>query len=177
MQRRKFLKRTLVGGTIAAIGSGYFWLKSGNGPENLTIKQGLEQLDDLTGKQIKSTGDWNPSQIFNHLAQSIEYSMQGYPTQKSNTFKNTVGLAAFSIFVTRGEMTHGLSEAIPGGEPIDENNTNKALDRLKKSLTDFDNYSGVLKSHFAYGKLSKQEYTYAHLMHINNHFEEITTNA
>jgi len=40
------------------------------------------------------------------------------------------------------------------------------------ALNDFDNYSGALKPHFAFGMLSKSDYALAHVLHINNHLQE-----
>jgi hypothetical protein len=174
MNRRKFLKKSITGGTIVAFGGGYFWLKSGDGVENLTIEMALKHLDKLKDKKLTSSGQWKPAQIFNHLAQSIEFSMISYPQHKSDLFKNTLGLMAFSVFVTRGQMTHNLSEPIPGAAKLlSKEDTQVALERLRKSLLDFENYSDPLKPHFAYGKLTKKEYTFAHIMHIKNHLEEI----
>ena len=50
-----------------------------------------------------------------------------------------------------------------------------ALNRLKKSLIDFDSYQGKLAPHFAYGELTKDEYEAAHVMHLYNHLQEIIT--
>jgi hypothetical protein len=178
MKRRQFIKKSILGGTIIAVGGAYFWLKTGDGTDHLTIKATIQQLDALKDKTITSSGQWNPAQIFNHLAQSIEYSMAGYPQHKSDFFKNTLGSMAFSVFSTRGEMSHSLSEVIPGAPLIkDDEDLLLALKRLKQSLIDFENYSGELKSHFAFGQLSKEKYSYAHILHINNHFQELQFNA
>jgi hypothetical protein len=173
MQRRKFLKKTLVGGAIIATGGAYFWLKSGDGVEHLTIENALMLIDSHTDKSLISIGNWNSSEIFNHLAQSIEYSMVGYPLHKSNFFKNTAGKAAISVFVTRGQMIHSLTEGIPGAPDLEKYDSVSALQRLRQSLIDFKAFDGELMPHFAYGKLTKKEYTYAHIMHINNHFQEL----
>jgi hypothetical protein len=178
MKRRQFLKKSIMGGTIIAIGSAYFWLKMGDGTDHLTIASTIQKLDSLKDRKIISSGQWNTAQVFNHLAQSIEYSITGYPQHKSDLFKNTLGSMAFSVFSTRGKMSHSLSEVIPGAPLIKtEEDSFMALMRLKQSLIDFENYSGELKPHFAYGQLSKIQYSYAHIMHINNHFQELKFNA
>ena len=178
MKRRQFLKKSIIGGSIIAVGGAYFWLKTGDGADHLTVKAAIQQLNSLKEKKITSSGQWNPAKVFNHLAQSIEYSMTGYPQHKSDLFKNTLGSMAFSVFTSRGKMSHSLSEVIPGAPLIkDDEDILLALKRLKQSLIDFDNYKGTLQPHFAYGKLSKQKYSYAHIMHINNHFQELRFNA
>jgi hypothetical protein len=178
MKRRQFLKKSIAGGTILAFGGVYFWIKSGDGTGHLTIESAIQQLDSLKDKKITSSGQWNPAQVFNHLAQSIEYSITGYPQHKSDLFKNTLGSMAFSVFTSRGQMTHGLSEVIPGAPLINaEEDPILALKRLRQSLLDFENYRGELTPHFAYGELTKQKYSDAHIMHINNHFQELQFNA
>jgi hypothetical protein len=101
--------------------------------------------------------------------------MTGYPEHKSEVFKNTLGAVAFSAFATKGAMVHSLDEAIPGAPMIDpEQNSALALERLKKSLMDFEKFDGALQPHFAYGELTKAEYEAAHVMHIYNHFDELS---
>jgi hypothetical protein len=71
-------------------------------------------------------------------------------------------------------MTHVLNEPIPGAPLLNTNvDVITALNRLKKSLIDFDNYQGSLAPHFAYGKLTKDQYEAAHVMHLYNHLQEI----
>lgn len=175
MERRTFIKASIIGGvSVGIIGGGAVWLNTGVNPKHLTIDFALQQLTSLSQQPILSTGEWNPYQIFMHCAQSIEYSMQGFPEHKSDTFKNTVGQLAFAIFSTKGKMRHNLSEAIPGAPFISsEQNIQLALQRLTHAFTEFKQYKGALAPHFAYGELSKTEYEIAHVIHLNNHLQEI----
>jgi hypothetical protein len=114
---------------------------------------------------------WNWVQTLNHCAQSIEYSMSGYPEAKSALFQRTVGAAAFEVFRWRGRMTHNLGEPIPGAPVLDAGGDAAAsLQRLVDAIEAFKTWSGPLKPHFAYGELSKGEYEQAHAMHLANHF-------
>ena len=71
-------------------------------------------------------------------------------------------------------MTHSLSEAIPGAEPIEsEGDVQLALQRFKTSLLTFQKFEDRLAPHFAYGMLSKQDYERAHVMHFYNHLQEL----
>lgn len=142
----------------------------------LTVGYAITELDALTLKNPITKGDWGLAQIFTHCAQSVEYSLQGFPEHKSAAFKSTAGKAAFSLFTAKGRMTHGLNEAIPGAPGISgEGNVAIALARLKKSLIDFDHYNGELAPHFAYGELTKAQYEMAHVMHLNDHLAEVIT--
>jgi len=177
MKRRQFLKTSIIaGGAIAGVGGGALLLVDEPNREDLNISSALKKLDYLSTKQLVHTGQWQLHKIFLHCAQSIEYSMTGFPVHKSSLFKGTVGALAFSIFSARGEMTHGLNEAIPGADPLSINlDTMAALDYLKTSLTNFANYKGSLAPHFAYGELSKHEYEVAHVMHLYNHLIEVNS--
>jgi len=122
-------------------------------------------------------GAWNLAQVFNHLAQSIEYSMSGYPEHKPQWFKATVGATAFQVFSIRARMSHNLNEAIPGAPALDAQDLPAAHQRLVTALTSFDAYTGDLAPHFAYGALSHDEYLKAHVMHINNHLQAMAPTA
>ncbi|NQZ28279.1 MAG: DUF1569 domain-containing protein [Colwellia sp.] len=175
MNRRQFFKRSLViGGSLVGVGAGAALLIEGANRLDLKIATALKRLELLSNKNLVQTGEWDIYKIFMHCAQSVEYSMSKFPQHKSNFFKNTIGTLAFSIFEYKGKMIHGLSEPIPGSALIkSSSDTNAALDHLKKSLIEFENYKGELAPHFAYGELTKSEYEIAHVMHLYNHLEEI----
>ncbi len=131
----------------------------------------LEQLD-LT--RIQSTGDWDLGRMFSHLAQGVEFSLHGYPQQKPKLFQATVGKLAFSVFHLRGRMSHGLDQEIPG-EVIAHVTADDGMHRLWTSLEAFRDHEHDLHPHFAFGRLSKDRFARAHLLHIENHLETVNT--
>ena len=134
-----------------------------------------DQLAALRQMALRGSGAWTPYQVFFHLAQSIDYSMTGYPELKSPLFRNTAGRAAIFAFSTAGAMRHNLADPIPGAPAIAATGSAAdAIGRLISSLKAFAAYQGPLHPHFAYGDLSKEEYTDAHLLHIRNHLQEIS---
>ena len=137
-----------------------------------TLNEALAELARLTSPQALAPATaWNWAQTLTHLAQSIEFSMLGFPQPKHPLFQRTVGAAAFNVFAWRGRMTHNLAEPIPGAPALDANmGVDAALARLKLAASAFANWAGPLKPHFAYGELSKAEYEQAHAMHLANHF-------
>ncbi|MGL4233787.1 MAG: DUF1569 domain-containing protein [Casimicrobium sp.] len=169
-------RRTLVsvsGILVASAAGGWFVLPSGAQP--LTVASASDALSKFKGARIKPVGGWTPAQVFEHLAQSIEYSMTGFPESKSALFQSTAGAAAFAVFKAKGAMKHGLTEVIPGAPTLATNgDQDAALDRLLKSLSTFDAFNGALKPHFAYGDLDKQSYAAAHAMHVFNHLTEFS---
>ncbi len=140
-----------------------------------SLDQVLRLLDYLPqAKTLQSSNGWTMNAVFEHLAQSIEMSMDGYPQAKPVWFQATVGPAAFSVFKLRGSMTHGLAEPIPGAPPLQQvSNWQAGATRLRAAILRFQQHKGVLQPHFAYGKLSHTDYALAHTMHVANHQDKI----
>jgi hypothetical protein len=171
MNRRQFILGSIASGV--SIG-GVAWMGIKQNEEPLDIDFALSILKKLKRQEPRTTGEWNLYQIITHCAQSVEYSMLGYPEHKSDMFKHTVGKAAFSLFSSKRKMRHALDEAIPGAPLFSsEENIINAFERFEKSLIDFKQYESALAPHFAYGPLTKQQYEMAHVMHFNNHLKEI----
>ncbi len=116
---------------------------------------------------------WPLATVLVHAAQSVEYSMAGFPQPNSALFRATVGPLAFAVFDARGRMSHGLAEPIPGAPAIAADTPlPAAVARLVEALKRFDAHTGPLQTHFAYGALDKAAYARAHLMHLANHWQE-----
>ena len=133
----------------------------------------FRRLEALDLSAIGSTGDWGLGRTFSHLAQGVEFSITGYPLQKPRLFQVTAGKLAFAVFNMRGQMRHGLDQIIPG-EVVAEVTPNEGLSRLWTSLEAFRGFDGPLRPHFAFGHLNKDRFAKAHLLHIDNHLEEVT---
>jgi hypothetical protein len=130
-----------------------------------------------TGR-VRTTGTWPLSSVLDHLAQSVEMSLEGFPLQRSALFQATAGRAAFAWFKSQGAMQHGLAEAIPGAPPLDIGSDWQAgARRLQLAIRRFSAHSGALRPHFAYGALSKDDFARAHVLHIANHQDEIVEAA
>ena len=174
MNRRQLIFSTAIAIPLAAAGGAALILRGGEVKQNLTIKAALQALDRLPVEQIQSTGTWGLAHIFGHCAQSIEFSLQGFPKHHSELFKNTIGSVAFSAFSSAGKMRHDLAEEIPGSLSLsNERNLLDSMQRLRQALIEFDNFSGQVAPHFAYGVLTKSEYEIAHVLHLYNHLEEV----
>lgn len=131
----------------------------------------LSRLADAKG--LTSGAVWNWDQTLAHCAQSIEFSMHGFPEPKSKLFQSTVGSAAFEVFTWRGRMTHDLADPIPGAPSLDAGSEDGiALARLREAIANFRQWTKPLQPHFAYGDLDKAQYEVAHAMHLANHFSQ-----
>ncbi len=178
MSRRKFIKTALGASVVApsVILSGC----SGSGTVDRglnfsSFSEAMAEAGRLAGKSLVLPPEvFSLSQVLTHCAQSIEYSMTGFPESKSVLFQSTLGSAAFSVFSWKGHMSHDLTEGIPGAPSLESNtDTDLALSRLSGSIAAFATSNEVLKPHFAYGQLSKDDYESAHILHLANHFSSI----
>lgn len=139
-----------------------------------SLPAALATLQALKTKAPRPTGAWDLPKVLIHAAQSVEYSLSGFPLPKAAWFRHTVGPAAFAVFSARGRMSHSLTEPIPGAPDIASGQAlDAAVDRLVAALSAFEAHAGPLAPHFAYGALDKPDYTRAHLMHLANHWQEM----
>ncbi len=133
----------------------------------------IAQLKSLQHQELTSSGNWNPSQIFQHLTQSVQGSFVGYPEHKAAWFTHSVGPVALKAFKAAGAMHHPLDEVIPGMPQLDATlPAQQALQTLLQALEQFSQSSN-LRPHFAYGVLDHQDYQAAHVMHIRQHLQQI----
>ena len=159
---------------MVSVGGVGFWMSIPANTQQLTLESVLNSLDNLQSASVQTTGQWKLSQILQHCAQSVEYSITGFPIHKSMLFKHSVGKLAFAAFEAKGKMSHALDEVIPGAPDLKTQSLSDAFDRFRQSIYDFDVYNEKLQPHFAYGSLSKLEYEKAHVMHFFNHMQEIS---
>ncbi|UTW06940.1 DUF1569 domain-containing protein [Pseudomonas benzenivorans] len=173
MNRRHLLKLGALS-AVAVAGGGYWALGRGEVPGEVSLAGARQVLAALVDQSLVSLEGWSPTEVFNHCAQSIEYSISGYPELKPAWFRASVGPMAFGLFASRGAMRHGLAEAIPGAAPLSEPASQAlALQRLQRAFEAFAGYRGELRPHFAYGELSHADYAQAHVLHLYNHLSLI----
>lgn len=169
MDRRRALKTSTV--LLAAAPLAACSGEIRNFPDWKAAQQAVLEL--LFTEQVVQGSPWNLSQVLQHLAQSIEFSMQGFPALKGRWFRSTIGAAAFAVFNARGAMSHDLAEPIPGAPGLDASQTLKtSMQRLLDAMDAFADFRGTLQPHFAYGELTKPQYERAHLMHLANHWTQ-----
>jgi hypothetical protein len=141
-----------------------------------SIDATLKTLERLRNEAPRMTGAWDLPHVLHHAAQSVEYSIHGFPLPKPAWFRATIGSYALALFNARGQMSHSLTEPIPGAPDIAQGQALiPAIDRAVAALQAFERHGGVLAPHFAYGALDKAAYTRAHLMHLTDHWNEATT--
>lgn len=177
MKRRTFVKLSVASAaTLAVLGTGgALWLSGPAAPVSgfATIADARRWVQAIGSGQATTTAGWPVAQVFEHCAQSIEYSLSGFPLARSALFQDTAGSLAFATFRRVGRMQHDLEEAIPGAPALVATDLSLAAQRLDAAFAAFEAHAGPLAPHFAYGALDKDQYTRAHLMHLANHAERV----
>ncbi len=175
MNRRQLLRYGATGAALIGVGAvAAFYTIDEAAPDTLTIASVLKRLDAWQDAASSFSGSWSAYQVFTHMAQSVEYSMTGYPELKSDLFRQTAGPLAYAVFSAKGRMRHNLVDPIPGAPALTaEGDVQQALMRFRQALLDFDAFSSDLKPHFAYGDLSRSDYALAHVMHFNDHMRAL----
>ena len=135
----------------------------------------LAELDRLEAGAASVEGPWSLGQTLAHCAQSIEYSMDGYPTARSALFRGTIGRLAMRVFLWRGRLSHDIAAAIPGAPALDGVSDAEGFARLRSAIRRFSEFGGALAPHFAYGRVTKADYEALHAMHTADHLRRIRT--
>ena len=138
-------------------------------PPCVTLDQALALLDTLPAHP-ESAGGRTLAQVLVHVAQGIEYTMQGFPQPRSWWFQHTLGALAFALFSRRGRMSHDLLAPIPGAPEVPMGvGLPEARQRLSAAVAAFRAWPGPWAPHFAYGELDRAGHERAHAMHLAEH--------
>lgn len=126
---------------------------------------------------LRNQGGMSPFRTLQHCAQSIEYSLHGYPLLKPAAFRATLGPLAARFFLLRGKMRHDVSEPIPGALAISETgDLGQAFARLERAIAAFQaavSTGQALQPHFAYGDVDASDYARLHAFHLAEHFSTL----
>lgn len=175
MSRKTFLRLSLGAAAIAGTG-GLTGCAAGDRLTLSSLDGVLSELALIEAGQDTIVLDqpWPLYKVLNHLAQSMEYSMTGYP-QMDSAAKQALAKLVFNVFKSQGFMTHDLGAPVPGAPEIpEEGPLADAIQRLRNSCSDFQNYTGALHPHFSYGELNYEDWELAHSFHCADHFNSMT---
>lgn len=173
MNRRQLLGYGVLT-SVAVLGGGVALLPRPGVPLRPSLTEAMALLQRLQGMALESRAGWSVAEVFNHCAQSVEFSLDGYPQLKPAWFRHSIGPAALALFQARGGMRHALDEPIPGAPSLDAPlSAEAALARLQQAFARFSAHGGALAPHFAYGELTHAEYAQAHALHLYEHLSLI----
>ena len=139
-----------------------------------TFDEVLRELEKLEAGNTSPSGSWTLAQLLSHCAQSVEYSIAGYPKLKPALFRATVGRLVKKRFLSKGEMSHDLEAPVPGAPELQAKEPLRDVaQRLRAAIAKFRAHEGALAPHLAYGECTREEYEKLHAMHIANHLSRM----
>lgn len=139
-----------------------------------SLTDALAALDQLAQSPDVQTTNWSAYRILQHCAQTIEYSMSGYPASKPKWFQLTVGKFVIGKFLKQGYMKHDLAAPVPGSPALtQEGSLQDGLRLLRAAIEKFQAYDRPLQPHLFFGTLTKAEYDRYFAMHIADHLSEV----
>lgn len=140
----------------------------------LSLEDAKQELLRLKQSKNVNTPNWDISEICQHCAQTINYSITGYPVMKAPFIRNTIGKIAYRKFKRQGFMSHSLTAHVPGGDQLEvELSPQNSIQKLLDTIETFQKYTGALKPHLLFGNLTKAEYDQYFAMHIADHLNEL----
>ena len=177
MSRKTFLRLSV--GTAAAVAFGPLAGCSNNGRKLkfTTINDALVEtaLIEENLETVVMQQPWSLYKVLMHMAQSMEYSMTGYPQMESSAMMAAARLVFFNVFKPQGYMSHDLGAPVPGAPDIeDDGPLEDALLRYRNACSDFQNFTGALMPHFSYGELDYDNWELAHAFHAADHYSSLT---
>ncbi|MEU6225518.1 DUF1569 domain-containing protein [Streptomyces sp. NPDC047042] len=127
--------------------------------------------DDLPESDVLAPGSvWNLSQTLQHCAQTVRYSVAGYPRLKPPLYRATVGALAKRAFLGRDRMRHPLGAVIDGAPQLDRDlPPAAAVAQLAEAVAQFTEHTGTHAPHPAYGPCTHDEFARLHAMHLAEH--------
>ncbi len=128
----------------------------------------MTTIDDRIKNATTARGPWTLAQVFSHCAQSIEYSLTGYPKPAAWPVRALFGPMVMKKFLRRGFMKHKLDAPVPGAPALDDTDVERARARLLSAFETF-RAASTTAPHFAYGPVSHADYARLHEMHIADH--------
>ena len=139
-----------------------------------TLQDAQAALDALAAaREVTSTTAWNAAQALTHCAQSIAYSVQGYPEYKPTLVRRTIGPVVVKRMLARETLGHGLTAPVPGAPPLDAAVTvASAVAEVRRAITLFENAT-TLAEHFVFGRLDRAAFDRFHAMHLAEHLSHL----
>jgi hypothetical protein len=134
-----------------------------------SLAEAASVLEKLELTRARARGAWSVAQVFVHCAQSIEYSLTGFPKYKPWLFRVTIGKLALAKFIGQGAMRHDENAQIPGAPGPEDLSPQLGRERLLRAIAAFSAHEGALAPHFAYGDVDRPRYDRVQAMHIADH--------
>ena len=141
-----------------------------------SLHQIMPEVDCLLRNGHTTLGQWSLGQIFNHLTDSMTFSVQGFPRLAPWIIRKTIGPIMLSRILKKGVFPSGLMlpkkfAPKPGAEPRAE------AEALRAAINYYASYTGKMSAHPLSDKFTRAQWDRLHAIHCAHHLGFVLPNA
>jgi hypothetical protein len=123
----------------------------------------------LLTKGYERAGNWGLGQVCNHLAATMELSLDGFPSLMPWPIRVAARTFAFSK-VLRHEPFRRTAAAPAYLLPPESDDDRAGVERLRAAVARLKGHVGEMRPSPVFGQLSPEEWREVHLWHCEHHF-------
>jgi hypothetical protein len=134
----------------------------------------LAEVESLRSLGYNPAGKWNLAQTLDHLADWMNFGLDGYPPQPAPVrfvlflLRSTVGPGQLrKVLATRVLPAGGPT--MPQTVPPPDRDANQAVERFRRTIERIRNNPGPFQPSPLFGPLDPETYRQLHLIHCSHH--------
>jgi hypothetical protein len=129
-----------------------------------------KEADRLLVQGYEKAGDWDLSQVCNHLADALTSSVTtGVKPMVSLPVRWYIKWRYLSKVLQRGRLPRGV-KAPEGLRSPQTGDAAAAVERLREAVANFQSHPGKIHPHPYFGRLNREQARQFHLIHCAHHF-------
>ncbi|MFO0945596.1 MAG: DUF1569 domain-containing protein [Planctomycetota bacterium] len=135
----------------------------------------LNDIAELQKRGYRRLGQWDLSQILEHVGQGIEACLHGFPHQGSWFIRRLIGPIILKSILKKRHMDDGIKVPkwwLPGPA----HDERQSVERFRKQVEDFKAFRGTPKQHPFFGPLPRETWEQLVLVHAAHHLSFLQPN-
>jgi hypothetical protein len=133
----------------------------------------MADADCLLANGYGRAGNWSLGQCCDHLASTMERSLEGFPSKLPLPFRVAARWVALPGILKHRQFKRRFPSP-PYLEPAAAQDDVAALERLRATVSRLKSHAGELQSHPVFGKLTRAQWQEVHLWHCEHHLSFLT---
>jgi hypothetical protein len=136
----------------------------------------LADAEALAAKGYDRAGAWGLGQACDHLAKTMERSLDGFPDKMPLPFRVLARWVALGG-ILKHRQTNRKFPAPAYLQPPDAADDRAGLDRLRSAVGRLKGHAGPMQVHPAFGKVTPEQWREIHLWHSEHHLSYLSPRA
>jgi hypothetical protein len=142
-------------------------------PRFYSFDEVLVDADSLLANGYGRAGNWSLGQVCDHLANTMERSLDGFPSKSPLPFRVLARWVALPSILKHRQFKRRFP-APPYLEPPAAQDDRGALERLRAAISRLKGHAGELQTHPVFGRLTRSQWQELHLWHCEHHLSFLT---